>query len=705
MKKIAFAFYMVTMVLAICLNVFGGAKSSLATTYTVDAGKTLFMRDGTHNATLRTQLINFANSIPEVGQINGRRNVNVGGVSHVGADINAIREANAGVMPVIRMFEQRQDSVLTGGSTQTLAQAADNFTMQQWMLVYITFPVSGQPVFTFMMTNPYRNQRFNPSPATPIVYDRNLYCNIGDGVGDPATFNDTDGSEVRNQINYDFEHVLSQFPSVSPNVFIAPAELPGTWQSREPDIASPNRDSHKLDGPRLNDRIWLPSSFELGDGNVGNLWNATRNETAKLDGETNGFNMWSWTRSRATVGALDSVRIFSGRDYSSHFSNRSVSNPIGIRPAIHLDMTLLVPVLETPNVDVTRTLADQLTVEWDAVENVVSYRVRVGTGAWQTINSSTTKFEYTISSTGTFTFQVYAVGDGFAHANSDVANAKIIVNQVPLGTPFGLQIDEGVLTWDSIDSLGTYVVYRNGTLYSSELATTSWIIPASWGPATWNLRVKATASSSPWFLDSELSDGENHIIPLPEVTDIKITQNTTKQTWWASETFSASGIVLAITYSDGTTRTQNDISLMTVTHGSWVAGPVTISVEYAGLTTTFTVTVLNSTNNYNVVVVDGEEFAIVLGTFYLVGDLVMPYVRAGYEFVGWSTDGGLTILADTDILEPGMVLTSIMVREVQNNGDTFPWIIIGVVSAVLVLIAIAILIIIVRRKKKRLQRA
>jgi len=659
------------------------------------------MRNGTHSATLRTQLINFANSIPALGETNGRRTVDVGGISHVGADAVAIRAANGGDMPIIRMFEQNEGSVITGGSSQTLDQAADNFTMQQWMLMYITFPVNGHPIFTFMMTNSYRLQRFNHDPAPRPIPGRNIYSQQGDMLGDPSTFNGTDGSEVRNRINYDFEHVLSQFSSIDSNVFVTPGELPGTWQSREPDVTSPNREFHSLCGARLDDRIWLPSSFELGDGNTGNLWGATRNETGSLGGtinflDKNGFDMWSWMRSRET-GHVSNIRMFSGRDYSSHFSSRTPGNPVSIRPAIHLDLTLLIPALDEPDVSVTRTKSDELTVSWDTVPSATSYRVKVGSDEWETIAVPTTEFRHPISTTGTFNFQVYAVGDGLNFVNSIIVSEAFTVNQEQLAAPSNLQISGGQLSWNSTGSLGTYVVYLNNVAHSSQLTETSWEIPTTLGPGTWTLQVKATAPSSTWFMDSELSTVRNHTIA-PTVTGITITANTTKENWYQSETFVATGIVLTVAYSDASSRTQNNMNLMTITAGTWVEGPVVITVTYAGATATFNVLVSIPTNNEDTVTVNGDELVIVPGSFFLVEHLTIPEVKYGYEFVGWSADGGLTILADADQLEPGMVITSIT-REIPNGGtDTFPWrIIIGAVAGVLLIAGVSAFVVL-RRK-------
>ena len=463
MKRNFFRFCIFVTSLAICFGVFFGAGGNPitavnASTITIDTGQTLFMRDGTHSATLRTQLLDFANSIPAVGEPYGRQNVDVGGVSHIGADTIAIREANGGDMPIIRMFEQRGGSVITGGSAQTLDQAADNFTMQQWMLMYITFPTTGHPIFTFMMTNPYRNQRFNPNPdPNSNIPGRNIYSQQGDVIGDPSTFNGTDGSDVRNQINYDFQHVLYQFDEINTSVFVTPGQLPGTWQSREPDVGSSNREGHSLYGARLDDKIWLPSSFELGDGNTGNLWGATRQETAKLNGEDNGFHFWAWMRSRAT-GSTD-IRMFSGRDYASHFSNSSAGNARNIRPAIHLDMTPLIPALNTPtNVD----------------------------------------------------------------------------------------INTGVLSWNSTNQFNTFQIYRNDNPYGNVITSTTreWTIPTTWGYGSWNLRVRAIApSSSTSHRSSELSSAVTHAV----VQTFTVTFNShggdviTSETGEANDTFQLTG--------------------------------------------------------------------------------------------------------------------------------------------------------------------
>jgi len=465
-----------------------------------------------------------------------------------------------------------------------------------------------------MMTNPYRNQRFNPL-GTDLLH--NLYDQIGGGVGNLETFMDTEGSEIRNQINYDFGQVLYQFSYVNPNVFTTPAQLPGTWQSREPDVNSPNREFHRLEGARLDDRIWLPSSFELGDGNMGKLWNVTRNETAKLGGEDNGFHMWAWMRSR-TTGNADSARMFSGRDYSSHFSNSTISNPRGVRPALHLDLTSLIPALETPTVNVIRSETNQITASWGAVTNSASYRVRVNGGNWQT---ATSPFTYTIISADAFNVEVYAVGDNLNFVNSGIGSASISVNREQLVAPTNLQINEGVLTWDSTDSLGTYAVYRNNTPYSTELSTRTWTIPTTWTPGTWNLQVRATAPSShTWFTNSNLSSGTNHII-------------------------------------------QNQ--------------------------------------NFDYVLVDGLKIDIVPGVFYLIEHLTVPTVQDGYRFIGWSADGGVTILKNTDALESGMVLTSV-IGEITNDNSDFPWlIIVGAVAGVVLIAGVIIAVLLWHRKRPK----
>jgi|GEM_PF-3830113 len=302
-----------------------GVQASTRVTY----GQTLFFRDGTHNQNLAYELTQLAERARPWA-----RNQNVGGESHLGARADGIRAANHNTLPVIRMFEQTANA--------SLQNVTQSFTMQQWRLVYITFSddQTAEPVFTFMMTNPYRNIAFNSI-----------------GFYGTTMHTDYNNATIRDTINQDFETVLYDFPNARSSI-VMPRDLPGTWQSR-----NHGGRRHAMDN-RLDDLIWLPSSFEIGED--GNLWHIDPVNRAVLAGQTNGFNYGSWLRS-ADMGNNNNARML--RSNGTPCDGGRVWNNRSVRPAIHISLgTLVNETLETYSEVVqyiNDTYIDTFEVTWD----------------------------------------------------------------------------------------------------------------------------------------------------------------------------------------------------------------------------------------------------------------------------------------------------------------------------------------------------
>ena len=282
----------------------------------IPSAHTLFRRNANHhNGYLASRLMDMANRLES-----GATTVTVGEYSHRRATAEMIRNLNGGVVPSVFLFESTPMATLTRGTTNTsvitnltTAQIQNNFTLQQWRLVYITFPETGEPIFTWWMSGAYRDYVFNHSSSLPS----NQY---------------NAQTSLRNRINNDFDALLnSTFPSAGGNI-VTPAQLPGQWQTQgQTTFLTTN--NNNMQASVSSDRIWLPSSFEIGR-DPGNLWNTSSAESVFT---TNNFDVWfAWLRG-------------SGQGSQTHL--RGVANDDGrvtgwvpsdeiraVRPALHLTL-------------------------------------------------------------------------------------------------------------------------------------------------------------------------------------------------------------------------------------------------------------------------------------------------------------------------------------------------------------------------------
>lgn len=428
----------------------------------------------------------------------------------------------------IRLFDELPDTVTTevSGDQTTYLRAFTNSIRgtgiahqgggaRWWQLVYLQ-----DGILTLWMVDPYRGSLFNE--MGPV-----------NGVQSHVYWDAQRPSIIRENMVADFNAILGYFNHSDIANAVIPTNNVSWQQERHNTHARMENESQndRMSNPGVpqNDLIWLPSWYEifntsyddrfhahayidgLGENSRSGQWNM--NAFDRGYSIVTNFSSTSWLRS-AHLGSDNRTGAV------SNSGNRTMPNSYdsarAVRPAIHIDVRALIDALPAPTgLVVTRPQNDQLTLTWNAVNNATSYRVRFGNNAWQTVNAPATTVTQTISAVGPVHFDVYAVGDGINFVNSGIASISLTINKQQLTAPSNLQINAGALAWTSTNSLGEYVVYRDGTAISgvTPLTTTSWTIPATWTAGTWNLQVRAIApSGDTWHTSSELSTGINHII-------------------------------------------------------------------------------------------------------------------------------------------------------------------------------------------------
>jgi hypothetical protein len=295
----------------------------------------MFYTDGTINQTLVQQLAALCAATP-------RTNINVGAaVNTPTSDAGAIRTANGGAVPNVKLFQSLGTDEATGTGSNP-----NRFSNLGWHLMYVT-NVNGQYILTFWADKEYRTSRFNGTDYSMtdrlVKIDYNQPSpNLDTAAGAPGANNaafpalnvaSNPGSQARNQIMNDFCTFLStNFSSVAPYI-ATPREV--GWQTAQPQTASEQSGVDSLTGARLDDLIWLPSCYEIGDGTnssvspTDNLWNATNTERAY----TYKYYTLIAFRSSSSYTTYSSACIVS---YSGAFGNSNVNNNLGFRPALHI---------------------------------------------------------------------------------------------------------------------------------------------------------------------------------------------------------------------------------------------------------------------------------------------------------------------------------------------------------------------------------
>lgn len=253
----------------------------------VTDGQTMFAADGSYSSSLVSQLSTLVANVDKTAVGTTQR-----------SNAAQIRMANGGAVPQVKLFE-------TIGVTSSSKQS---FTERQWRLVYITHPSGGgAPVFTFFMSDPYRNSIFD---VAPTHYN---------------------SSVIRANLTNDIADILNYFPGVSRNI-VTPANLPGAWQSNQPDNAF--HENNSITGDALNDKIWLPSTYELDIDS--NFWSLS---LAERFSSQNSFSDEAWLRSSNGGNANYGVTATNG---SADAWYPELAENHAVRPAIHISFPPLV---------------------------------------------------------------------------------------------------------------------------------------------------------------------------------------------------------------------------------------------------------------------------------------------------------------------------------------------------------------------------
>jgi alpha-tubulin suppressor-like RCC1 family protein len=244
------------------------------------------------------------------------------GVEHYGSDARDIAAATgSGYVPMVTLFESLCTHGIGGVPDPACTQTACRFTKQYWYLVYITHRNELQePIYTFMMANPYRTSTFNINGGIAAYENSTVRANLlADAVG---TNPEIMGGIFGNYPNLD-DYI------VNPKAMI--------WQQRQPDVMNASK-NNSMSAATLYDKIWLPSSNEIGDNggsafNYANIWNLTQSEGS-----------FSGTELSTTVAWLRSTDYYSttsARSINTMASpaNRQTSSSAVIRPAMHIDLS------------------------------------------------------------------------------------------------------------------------------------------------------------------------------------------------------------------------------------------------------------------------------------------------------------------------------------------------------------------------------
>jgi hypothetical protein len=139
-------------------------------------------------------------------------------------------------------------------------------------------------------------------------------------------------------------------------------------------------------------------------------------------------------------------------------------------------------------------------VTWSAVTNALGYSVEIN--GVQNEATTTTYSLSGLTTPGTYTIRVKAIGDDVTYINSEWSQSvSYTVSSQRLDAPSGLQINDGVLTWVAVNNASAYTVDINGTEYPA--STNSYSL-SGLTPGSYNIRVKAKSSEST-FTDSDWS--------------------------------------------------------------------------------------------------------------------------------------------------------------------------------------------------------
>jgi len=296
----------------------------------------LFKRNGGVNTKLATQFMQLADKA-------NKATINPSSANeYQAAQSSNIRAANNSVtVPTIRLFQ-----AINASPIRADWNTMDMFSNQRWRLAYISYPKEGDEdddiVFTFWMASAYRN-----SPITSNATPNNISFNYNTAHNNEVNYRGTLGNTLRNNVTNDFNSFLNNhYPVARPHI-VLPRDLPGSWQSNQPNIGT-TAVGNSLTDERLNDYIWIPSVHEAGN-HAAHLWGLTASERGFI---TNGFGAsiasgGAWYRSENSAGNTRGNYHNSTGSAVDVFTGNPSMVGVAVRPAIHISFQSIID--EYPN--------------------------------------------------------------------------------------------------------------------------------------------------------------------------------------------------------------------------------------------------------------------------------------------------------------------------------------------------------------------
>ena len=294
----------------------------------------LFNLDGTINRTLATQLLTLTSSLT----VSNITTPSPASETYRHAQFPEIYAKNGNAIPNVKLFESTSPGGFSSGAAPSVYTS--NLSKLGWKLAYVSLPSSTfDPVLTFWADGVYRK----------------------DIVGNFAPNNQNwNGSPLSISMNTDFENLMGEFTNgnVIKNIFAAPAEIPGQWQTKtgsQPDSlsigggSSLNVKRNTLTGANQNYKLWIPSQYEAG-----RRLNASVNDALWTDTNTdlNSFNVNGFINSSEHIFIRSA---FEDSTNTPRFSSIKCNDfgwgvvlsdtPAGVRPAIHLKLNALTTAL------------------------------------------------------------------------------------------------------------------------------------------------------------------------------------------------------------------------------------------------------------------------------------------------------------------------------------------------------------------------
>ena len=130
----------------------------------------------------------------------------------------------------------------------------------------------------------------------------------------------------------------------------------------------------------------------------------------------------------------------------------------------------LSPALQTPVLNLNKTV-----VGWQAIDGAGSYEIYLDGTLVDTV--ITTEYDFKWKFVGTKQVTVKAIAtQGNGYLNSNVSQAlSVTLNAETLAVPSGLTLQNGVLSWDTVEGASSYLIYNNGEEYTT-VSTNSFVI-------------------------------------------------------------------------------------------------------------------------------------------------------------------------------------------------------------------------------------